>query len=231
MHGGLKGLTTPRIPMDQRADIVDLIDTARTALTNADADPELAAELAEFGYTPEKLDEGDALLAALVAASAAMDREHGEADDATDAAATAFEKARRVYVRHVRLARIVFEDDPGRTSTLGLRGRRPDDRAKLLDAAESFYANALADADAVTALAGVNADTASLEAGRAALRAAEAARAAQAKEGGEAEQSTVARDAAADALRQWFKRFRRVAVVATEDTPQLRERLGFLERS
>ena len=221
----------PHVPMDQRADVVALIDTARTALTNADADPELDAELAEFGYTTEKRDEGDALLDALVAASADMAREHGEAEEATDLAAQAYEKARKVYVRHVKLARIVFEDDAARAKALGLAGRRPDDRAALLDADETFYANALADADAVTALAGVNADTASLEAGRAALRAAEAARAAREKEAGEAEQSTVARDAAAAALETWFRRFRKVAVIATEDVPQLRERLGFLERS
>ena len=113
----------PHVPMDQRADVVALIDTARTALTNADADPELDAELAEFGYTTEKRDEGDALLDALVAASADMAREHGEAEQSTvarDAAAAALETWFR---RFRKVAVIATEDVPQLRERLGFLER------------------------------------------------------------------------------------------------------------
>ena len=217
--------------MPARQDVADLLDRVQVALTNATADPDLGAALATVGYDTDALAEGRALRAALEAAAAAQDREYGDQYAATEAAGATFEAARTGYVRHLRLARVVFEGDAGRAGTLALRGDRPDDRAALLDLARTFYTNALADADAQASLAGVGVDQAALDAGMAAVRAAEAARAAQQQEAGEAQQATQARDAALAALQAWWTRFARLATLATDGTPQLRERLGLLERS
>ena len=64
-----------------------------------------------------------------------------------------------------------------------------------------------------------------------ALFAVETAQAAQIKETGEAQAATREHDDAVAALRGFMSDFYCVAEVATEDQPQLREKLGMLERS
>ena len=211
--------------------IAALVARARTALTNTETDPDLAAALLPYGYDRDKLTEGTALTNALAASSARQQAEYGEQFEATEDADAAFEGARAVYMRHVRIARIAFEDDAGRTGALGLRGDREDDRPGLMAQARTFYTNALADTEAVNDLADLNVDRVSLQAGQAALDAALSAIAEQQKETGEAQEATVVRDAAHRALEAWLSRFFRIAKVACEGQPQLRERLGLLERS
>lgn len=53
----------------------------------------------------------------------------------------------------------------------------------------------------------------------------------QEKEKGEAQAATKERDAKLDALDQWFDDFKEIAIIALDDSPQWREKLGFLERS
>lgn len=201
------------------------------AITNASTDPDLQAALAPYGYDAEALAGGQALVGALSQAQAAQQRGYGRRYDASATATAAFKAARALYMRHLKLARIVFAGDPGRTTTLAMAGRRAESRPGLLEQARLFYFNVLADEHAVTALAEVNAGREALEAGQAAVQAAEVARAVHQQETGQAQESTVARDAAAAALRKWFSRFVRIAKLATDGTPQLRERLGILERS
>ena len=69
-------------------------------------------------------------------------------------------------------------------------------------------------------------DRVSLEACEAALNAAALAAAVQTKETGEAQEATVVRDAAARVLAAWLSRFFKVARVACDGQPQLRERPG-----
>lgn len=216
--------------MADRQDIADLVSRARTALTNAGADKDLAAALLPYGYDPDKLGEGTALVNALAAAQAAQSREYGEQFEATEDAEDAFEAARAVYMRHVAISRIAFEGDTSLTGALGLRGDRADDRPGLMAQARTYYTNALASAEALADLGALNVDRVSLEAGEAALNAAALAAAVQTEETGEAQEATVVRDAAARVLAAWLARFFKVAKVACDGQPQLRERLGLLER-
>ncbi|HEX9952267.1 MAG TPA: hypothetical protein VGB53_10900 [Rubricoccaceae bacterium] len=216
--------------MADRQDIADLVARARTALTNAKSDPDLAAALLPFGYDGKKLDEATALVDALAAAEARQDAEYGEQYEATEDADKAFEGAKAVYMRHVAISRIAFEGDTSLIGALALRGDREDDRPGLMAQARTFYTNALASAEAMEDLGALNVDKVSLEAGEAALNAAALAIAVQTEETGEAQEATVVRDAAARVLAAWLARFFKVAKVACDGQPQLRERLGLLER-
>ena len=217
--------------MADRQDFADLVARARTALTNAKSDPDLAAALLPYGYDDKKLDEATALVNALAAAQARQAAEYGEQFDATEDAEEAFHGAKAVYMRHLAIARIAFVDDRSMIGALGLKGAREEDRTGLMAQARTFYTNALGSQEALDDLGALNVDRVSLEAGEAALNAAALAAAVQTKETGEAQEATVVRDAAARVLSAWLARFFKVAKVACDGQPQLRERLGMLERA
>ncbi len=215
--------------MPERADYDALVSTSKTALTNADTDPELAAVLDGVGYGAEKRAEGMALLDAFRLTLTDHADEYGDEDAATVAAAGAYESARKVYMNHLKWARLVFEGDARRYTALGLHGEREQARAGLLSQARTFYTNLLADADAVQQMDGVKVGEDALEAGQAAMNAVELALAMRTSEYAEAQASTVVRDATATALKKWMRRFLDFGALACEGRPQLKEKLGLVE--
>lgn len=217
--------------MPPRKDYDELMGDAHTTLTNAKNDPELQAVLEPVGYGPDKIDEGLALLQALHLFNAAQVKEYGEAEASTKAVEAAFDAAYKVYIRHVKFARPLFEDDHARYKAFGLDGKRAQDRNGEREQAEIFYTNVLADAEAVSALGEINIDELSLKAGQAAYALTVTAEAAQLRETGEAEAATVTRDKGAGVLRKWMRRFFDFAIPACEGHPQLLEKLGVVDPS
>ncbi len=108
-----------------------------------------------------------------------------------------------------------------------LDGKRKPTLSGWLEQATLFYENALASAEVKTALAELGITPAKLEAGQALVQAMAKTNAVQEKEKGEAQQATLARDEALEALADWFGDFKEVAAIALEDQPQLLESLGF----
>ena len=70
-----------------------------------------------------------------------------------------------------------------------------------------------------------------LEAGKSLVEQTETAKASQEKEKGEAQQATLDRDNAVDALDEWMGDFIAIARIALEEKPQLLEKLGIVEPS
>lgn len=97
--------------------------------------------------------------------------------------------------------------------------------------ANQFYRALLDDAALLVTMSGYTLDQAAAETARNALDAVEEARARQIKETGEAQVATRQRDDAVAVLGGFMSDFHNVARIATEDQPQLREKLGMLERS
>lgn len=216
--------------MARRNRTIDLlIERSAIALTNA-READLQAVLAPVGYDPAGLDEGDALLATLRTAYTAQQDGRAGGIGATAAVRDALAAAHTPYTRHLRLARVAFAGDPEREAGLGLRGDRARARESWVTQGLHFYDYLAAHADARAALVPLGVDDAALTAARASVVAVETAGNAQADRKGEAQQATVARDLAARALRRWMVAFYEVARVATQDHPQLRERLGLRER-
>lgn len=211
--------------------ITKLLADSRVALTNARNEADLQAALAPFGYDPARLDEG------LVLIGAAEDRAHeqqthyAERYQATDDLDKEAVAARATYARHVKLARAVFKRGTLGFDRLGLAGRRRKGRAGWMAQARPFYRALLDDAALLETMSAYTVDRAAVEAAVVALDAVEAAQARQIKEASEAQRATRERDAAVAAVRAFMSTFYVVAKVATEQHPQLREKLGMLERS
>lgn len=207
----------------------ELLARARIFFANLRADDETGAILADFGYDDAAVTDALALVETVQAAETTQKLEYAEQYAATRALAEAVEALRVPYVRHVRLARVVFDRGTFGHDLLGLSGDRADAPAALAAQARTFYAGAANEAVAeALARVRITAETVAEQAAR--IAAVEAALATQRREMGEAQQATRARDAEEARLRAVLSDASEVAKIALADRPQMRERLGLLER-
>ena len=207
------------------------LNDARIAIDNALAQPQIQTYLTEYGYTPEKLQQGKALYEAALAAQQKQKREYGEQYSATAALNETWETAKESYIRHIKIARITFKNDPGAAAELALNGSRKRTLSAWLLEAKQFYQNILSNQGFLDAIAEYGITPAKLEAAKVEVEAVEAANLAQKKEIGEAQDATKARDAVIEELSTWLSDFVVIARIALEEKPQLIESLGILERS
>ena len=209
--------------------IPELIAKARTLYTNAQFDEDIAGPLTtDFGYTPQDFTDGLALVDALAKRDADQRREYGEQYTATEAVQTATSDLRALYTAHRRLGRAAHRPGTAPYAALGPQGDTPDDRESLIRDADTFYRNLETDPTLASGVRGLT--PAAVAAGRAAVEAARAATDTQARETGDAQRATATRDDAAHALRLHASEMAEVARIALADQPQLRERIGLLER-
>ncbi len=203
---------------------------AQVAITNA-ADPEIAQPLALFGYDADRIAEGQALYETANDLHQKQGREYGDQFAATDTLQKKLEEAKATYMRHVKIARIALKNERGIMQTLDLEGRRKFTLAGFISQARQFYTNALGDNTVIEKMLKFGIASEQLEAGKALVDATEAAKAAREKERGEAQQATVDRDEAMEALAEWLSDFFAIARIALEDKPQLLEKLGIVKAS
>ncbi|MGD9487146.1 MAG: hypothetical protein AB7W47_03950 [Calditrichaceae bacterium] len=204
---------------------------AELAITNALSDEQVKSYLAEYGYDDTRLNEGKALFDTAHELQQKQIREYGEQYEATDAVNSVKDKASAVYMKHVKIARIALQSDRGAAQKLDLNGRRKGSLSGWLAQATQFYINATTAPDIITAMAKFNITEEKLLAGKQLIEETVSLNAAQEKEKGEAQQATVERDEALDALEFWLSDFIAIARIALEEKPQLLEKLGIVERS
>jgi len=200
----------------------------RTAVENAKSDPVILAALTRYGYDAVRLDEGLGLVNGAEALHNTQKREYGEQFEATAAVKEAYETANREYGITLKLARVAFRTDVKAQQALALNGMRKRSIAGWLDQAVQFYTNLLADDALVAELSRFAYDAPRLEAEQTLVRQVAEAHAAQARETGEAQAATKARDAALDALDEWMYTFYEVAKAALEEDVQLLEKIGLV---
>lgn len=135
-----------------------------------------------------------------------------------------------VYMPHIRVARVIFKDDPAAATRLGLKGDRARALGTWIEQARCFYDNALASPDLLNRLATRRILQAHLEEASAQLET--LAREASAKEDvkGLAIDATENRDKLARDLALWLSAYREIARVAFADQPAMLVRLGFRAR-
>ncbi len=212
-------------------EITKQVAQSRIALKNARDEADLQAVLAPFGYDPARIDEGLALIEAVQEEMDGQSIQYAERYGATMALQEKAEAVRVAYTRHTKLARVAFEPDTPGYTRLALAGRRSRNRAAWMAQARQFYDTLLDDAALLQTTSAYTLDQQTAEATRAALDAVEAAQLKQVKETSKARQATRRRDEAVAALRRYMKDFNRIARIATEPHPQLREKMGMVERS
>ncbi len=219
------------ILMKTKRELATLLAESRIALMNARNEADLQAVLQPFGYNPVRLDEGLALIESAETEAFQQENKYAERSVATLALQDKGAAARAAYVRHVKLARVAFEPGTPGYTRLALAGRRRNDRAGWMTQARLFYDTLLDDAALLDATSAYTLDREAVEAAQAALDAVETAQLEQVKATSRAQAATRRRDEAVAALRRYMKDFNRIARIATEPHPQLREKMGMLDRS
>lgn len=200
-----------------------------TRLTNGLL-PDVLPHLQKVGYQPTAITAKQAELEALKSLTTKQVKEYGDQYKAGDNYDKQLAVLQEDYATHVDLARIDFEDDAAALTTLGLQGKRKRARADYATQALLLYNGVLNNTDYAATLAASGIDTATLTAMRDGFLQLQALDKTQTAETGEAQKATADRDTAWDALEDWKRIFDRKAKIALKKYPQLREKLGMLER-
>lgn len=206
--------------------IQDRLLAAQIAIENALNDEEIAPLLTAYGYDVTKLNVGNALRQAAMQEVQRQVEEYGDQFTATDIVNQAWQQANAEYMKHVKIARVAFKNERGAFQKLALDGQRKRTLSGWLGQARQFYSNALSDTHVQNVLLGFGIDVAALTAAQALVDAAEQASAAQESEKGDAQQATLERNKAMQALDAWMSDFIAIARIALAGKPQLLEKLG-----
>ncbi len=204
-----------------------LLALASLVAKNSQANPYVAAALAEYGYPAERFQELETLSESLRRAYDAYRHEYVSAIVATEKLRTLRREAQRHYVALLTLARLAFREDEAAQQRLQLRGRRAKAFSAWREQVESFY-DALSESPALMErLSAYGVDEARLAAGREALARAVAMKREQQDHRARATTLREERWRLQRALYRWLSDFRIVARLAVdEEHAELLEGLG-----
>lgn len=217
------------MPSISRASIAERLNAAQIAINNAIADPEIAAAVAEFGYTPEKIGEGKQFLDAAVAALNAQKVAAGAQRISTVALKKAEKKARDAYQALAKVARACL--NKAQLTSLGLNRAEPKPIAAFLTAAYALFDNARTVPEVSEILAEHRYNETKLNAGRELIVAFDTANQQQEVTKGNAQQATQDQNEAMKTLHEWYAKFIKIAKVALRDQKQMLEKLGVTSRT
>lgn len=217
--------------MSLNRSIDTILAEAQVAIDNSLNNPQVLKYVGDFGYSATRLKQGKALYNAAAAAQLAKSAELGEQISASEAVNAAWSKAKKTYMRLVKVARVALKQDGGAIAQLGLAGKRKESLSGWLAQANQFYQNSLSNQSVLKALGEFGITDKKLKAGLNEIKAVEAANLVQEKEKGEAQAATQKRDQALDALMDWLSDYLAIAKVALEEDSQLLEGLGVLQRA
>ncbi|HEX9951898.1 MAG TPA: hypothetical protein VGB53_09035 [Rubricoccaceae bacterium] len=210
----------------------ELIQSTDVAVTNALTEPDLLAALTLYGYGEDELtaakDRLSAFQKAVTGRGDDLGLQVGSTESLTDARAV-FHK--QVYMRHVTIARVLFQDEPGTLRRLGLNGPRERAAAGWLTQAEQLYHTVGDDKvlqDRLTPRGLTPGTTAAAADELARLRLLDGR---QENRKGLKQQGTLDRKGIRYETAKWISGYKQVATVALADHPEWLERIGFLNRS
>lgn len=205
-----------------KASISELFLTARTAIDNATAQPEILKNMGLYGFNQKRLQEGKALLENAIMLHDAKDGKYDEHNTVSEQTKADQKAARSTYMRHLEIAKIAFSNDPDMLRRL--KPKPVSNRiAEWTNQARVFYIKVLPFA---AQMEKYQVSQAEMQQAQAMIDAYLSSRNKRLQKKGEAEEATSVRNKAIKALRAWMSQFHSVARVALSENPQLLEALG-----
>lgn len=197
-------------------------------VNNALKDTQISTELALYGYPTEHLKAIKSDVDEVKDTMFAFKKEYGEQYQAT----LIFDKltidAHKYYMRFVKFARILFNDDLAAYTALMLSGQRKEDYGGWVIQVQTYYNNMLNNDGYLKEMATLNCSKKSILEGKKLLENTIKAKENQEIERGEAQIATTKRDEKIEALDKTISRLKKVCLVVFEEQPQVLEKLGIV---
>ncbi|MDR1895326.1 MAG: hypothetical protein LBR10_00870 [Prevotellaceae bacterium] len=206
------------------------IQSIEDGILGAQNNPEILQRMSAYGYTPERLAEGENLLDAVKSKRASQVAEYGNQYAATGELEKLFTASYGEYMVTVKVSRVALKSQPELLAKFKATGLRNRSLSGWLDDAGIFYTNLLETPEAVAALAAFGITEERLRKEQASVKEVENLHSRQLSEKGEAQQATKDRDKLFDQVCNWYSDFRAIARIALYDKPQLLEALGIVKK-
>ncbi len=207
-----------------------LMMSAEVVVTNSRL-PEIEKDMVDVGYSLTKLDEGGALYSDAQEHILIREKEFGDQVGATADLDSKKAAASGAYMKTLKLLRIHFHGNSKVEKTLALRGRRKKTVSGWCHQAKVMYGNLLKDPKLLEEAFEMGITEARLQQEIQLIDAVYALYDVQQKEMGEAQGATIARDEALEKLFDWTARYKKIARVVFQDTPQVLEKLGVVVKN
>ncbi|MEM8966548.1 MAG: hypothetical protein AAGE93_09025 [Bacteroidota bacterium] len=197
---------------------------SQAMIRNAKSSSIIQQKLTEWGYSPQKINEAEALLNNTQLAQQTKKQDYLAKRDVDRQWRSDWAAFQQQYAEHRAVAKAIFRKDPATLERLRLSQALPKRINDILDQAEDFYQE-LGEGKEMAKL-GVKADE--LNQAKAMVSTLVQLRERRLQCKGAAESSTQKRNQALADLRTWQQEFSRVAKMALKDDPQLLEALGIM---
>jgi hypothetical protein len=212
--------------MATKRDIATKLHNIENGILGVSNSPEIQTKMTAFGYTPEKIAQGQSLLDKAKRLTTAQVGNYGDQYAASDEVDRLWSEKYAISMVTVKVIRVAFKDRPDLLVKFRVTGPRKRSLSGWLNDVRIMYDNILETPEALTVLAQYGYSPERLATERDAVNEVEALHSKRLGEKSEAQQSTVERDKAIDELCNWFSDFRAIARIALYDAPQQLEALG-----
>ncbi len=202
-----------------------------TIIKNSLSDEEIQAAVGNYGYTTDKLNQGQALLDAANDSVDTREKTKGAEEEETDQAKSLRKTAETAYESLAKIARTEFRGQKEQLVKLGLNGEMPRTIAGFIESGKTLFNNALADDEIKTALAKYNYSVATLTSEKQKILDFESEYDAEVKAKGTAKQSTSGKKDAVGELKTWMSQYINIAKIALANNKGALTKLGIAART
>lgn len=211
--------------------ISELLYLCSIRINNSINDQDILSVVSAYGYTKEKLSEGQKLVGEAEKLTLAFDKEYGEVNAAFDSRDAQREKANINYMRYLNISKVAFKNDAAAQVALQITGRRAPSISKWLTQTKSFYNNLLANTEWMQSMSTFGISSDMLNTGLNEILEVEKMTEQTMREKGDAQSITIKRDQKLDELYEWVSDYEDIAKVALDGNEQLLEKLGIIVKN
>ena len=216
---------TTKLTMEERLLASDV------AISNSLGDEIIMERLSFLGYDENRLKTGLELLKRVRELYNEQKKEYGEQFEASEAMYKAWEATSILYRQYSTLARVLFKNDTGTMSKLGLDKDQPKKLSDWVAQANQFYTNAMNTQDIQEKMAEYTVSAERLQAALDDVNQLLNYEKNQEKEKSDAQKATEERNKMFSDLDQYMYDLLQIAKVMLYDKPQLLEKLGIVSPS
>jgi len=203
----------------------EMLEQFRISFDNAKKQTEIASIMEEFGFGPDVIAEGEALL---TQARTAYDFNKQEGDETSKAYkdyAKVKEQLEKIYILDRKKAKVIFHNDPYAYNELGLNGQVPAVHINLIELIRKFYTGLSKNQEQQAKVAKLKITPEGIAKALELLETVNTLRSEFMKELGESQLSRKTKDEALAAIELWMRDFYAVAKIALDDKVELMKAL------